>query len=79
MSKAGLSQNRAALAASARPFSALPKTGLAASDETVLVLAVPDADTALAVTHASQAGKVTVVRSTGAHGFDESSYQPPEG
>jgi len=54
------------------------KTGLTASDETVLVLAVPDADAALAVTHASQAGKVTVVRSTGAHGLDASSYQPPE-
>ncbi len=55
------------------------KTGLTATDDTVLVLAVPDADAALAVTHASQAGKVTVLRATGAHGLDVSSYQPPEG
>jgi Flp pilus assembly protein CpaB len=51
---------------------------LGGGDTSVIVLAVPDPDAALAVTHASQAGKVTVVRSTGVqdHG-GASSYQPP--
>jgi len=50
------------------------------SDDTVLVLAVDNADTALAVAHASQAGKVTIVRATGAHDPGTSStYQPPQG
>jgi len=56
------------------------RTALTASDNTVLVLAVDNPDTALAVAHASQAGKVTIVRATGARDRGtSSSYQPPEG
>jgi Flp pilus assembly protein CpaB len=56
------------------------RNALSASDNTVLVLAVNDADTALAVAHASQAGKVTIVRATGARETEtSSSYQPPQG
>ena len=40
---------------------------LTTSDNTVLVLALADPDAALAVAHASQAGKVTIVRATGVH------------
>ena len=40
---------------------------LTTSDNTVLVLAVDNRDTALAVAHASQAGKITIVRADGAH------------
>src|SRR4051794_10190880 len=47
--------------------------------ETVLVLAVRSPDEVLAVTHGSQVGKVTVVRTTGVTGADTGpdSYQPP--
>jgi pilus assembly protein CpaB len=56
------------------------RSALSASDNTVLVLAVDDPDAALAVAHASQAGKVTIVRATGAPDQElSSSYQPPEG
>jgi Flp pilus assembly protein CpaB len=56
------------------------RNALTASDNTVLVLAVDNPDTALAVAHASQAGKVTIVRATGARDREtSSSYQPPEG
>lgn len=54
------------------------RSALNASDSTVLVLAVASADEALAVTHASQAGKVTIVRSTGVRDAGtSSSYRPP--
>ncbi len=53
---------------------------LTTSDNTVLVLAVDNPDTALAVAHASQAGKVTIVRATAARDREtSSSYQPPQG
>jgi Flp pilus assembly protein CpaB len=56
------------------------RNALSASDNSVLVLAVNDPDAALAVAHASQAGKITIVRATGAHELDpSSSYQPPPG
>jgi Flp pilus assembly protein CpaB len=51
---------------------------LATSDSTILTLAVADPDEVLAVTHASQAGKVTIVRSTGVQQRGSSSYQPPD-
>jgi len=55
------------------------RNALSASDNTVLVLAVDDPDAALAVAHASQAGKVTIVRATGAGDREPSaSYEPPE-
>lgn len=51
---------------------------LGAGSEMIVVLAVDTADNALAVTHAAQAGKITLVRATGA-GSDvgPDSYQPP--
>jgi Flp pilus assembly protein CpaB len=56
------------------------RNALSASDSTVLVLAVDDPDAALAVAHASQAGKVTVVRATGTGDHEASpSYEPPQG
>jgi Flp pilus assembly protein CpaB len=56
------------------------RSALSTSDNTVLVLAVDDPDAALAVAHASQAGKVTIVRSTSVDGpGSTSSYQPPRG
>jgi hypothetical protein len=47
--------------------------------ETVLVLAVRSPDEVLAITHGSQVGKVTVVRTTGVADEDvgPNSYQPP--
>jgi len=55
------------------------RSALSTSDNSVLVLAVDDPDTALAVAHASQAGKVTIVRSTGVDDAGStSSYQPPQ-
>jgi Flp pilus assembly protein CpaB len=53
-------------------------TALGATDDTILVLAIADPDEALAVAHASQAGKVTVIRSTGVHASGSASYQPPQ-
>jgi hypothetical protein len=52
---------------------------LGAGSEMVVVLAVDTAKDALAVTHAAQAGKVTLVRATGA-GSDlgPDSYRPPD-
>ena len=52
---------------------------LGAGGDMIVVLAVAGADDALAVTHAAQAGKVTLVRATGA-GSDvgPDSYQPPD-
>ena len=51
---------------------------LGAGGEMIVVLAVDSAEHALAVTHAAQAGKLTLVRATGA-GTDvgPDSYQPP--
>ena len=53
---------------------------LGTGSEMIVVLAVDTADNALAVTHAAQAGKVTLVRATGV-GADvgPDSYQPPAG
>jgi Flp pilus assembly protein CpaB len=51
---------------------------LSATEDTVLVLAIADPDEAIAVAHASQAGKVTVIRSTGVHDSGNTTYQPPQ-
>jgi len=47
---------------------------ITASDNSVIVLAVADGDEALAVTHASQTGKVTLLRSTRSNGPSSDSY-----
>jgi len=52
---------------------------LGAGSEMIIVLAVDSANDALAVTHAGQAGKVTLVRSTGSGSeVGPDSYQPPD-
>jgi hypothetical protein len=51
---------------------------LTADNDTIIVIAVATPDDALAVTHAAQAGEITVVRATAAptdKGPD--SYRPP--
>ena len=52
---------------------------LGAGGELIVVLAVDRANDALAVTHAAQAGKVTLVRATGTGAeVGPDSYQPPD-
>jgi Flp pilus assembly protein CpaB len=55
------------------------RSAIATSTDLVLVLGLPTEDEALAVTHGSQAGKITLVRATGAGAAPSSadSYQPP--
>lgn len=50
---------------------------LAASSDMVVLLAVGTVDDALAVTHAAQAGKVTLVRTTTMSDTGPTSYRPP--
>ena len=57
------------------------RSTIASSGEIVVVLALDQPDDVLAVTHASQAGKVTLVRSTGVPSTVDpgaDSYTPPE-
>jgi hypothetical protein len=51
---------------------------ISAGADTVLVLAVADATEALAVSHAAQVGKITIVRATAVGGqAPTSAYEPP--
>lgn len=51
---------------------------LTANNDTIILIAVANSDDALAVTHAAQAGKITVVRATAARADDgPDSYQQP--
>jgi Flp pilus assembly protein CpaB len=54
---------------------------ISSGGETVLVLAVQTPDEVLAITHGSQVGKVTVVRTTGVTADDPGpdTYRPPSG
>jgi Flp pilus assembly protein CpaB len=53
---------------------------LTSGNDLIILLAVRTADDALAVTHAAQAGKVTLVRSTAVPSVDgPTSYRPPTG
>lgn len=54
------------------------RTGLTGTSEMVILLAVDSTEDALALTHASQAGKITLVRSTAAGSTSgPDSYRPP--
>ena len=51
---------------------------LTANNDTIILLAVSKPDDALAVTHAAQAGKITIVRATAAQADNgPDSYRPP--
>lgn len=51
---------------------------LTANNDAIILVAVTSPDDALAVTHAAQAGKITLVRATAASGDDgPDSYRPP--